>query len=94
MEKSFFRDNADDYADEVIVTGQIDLVYQNPNASKYKYTIVDFKTNQKIEPEIYYKQLSCYKKTLSQMLACEEREIRCALYYLRFAAEIDITEDC
>lgn len=94
MEKSFFGDNADDYADEVIVTGQIDLVYQNPNASKYKYTIVDFKTNQKIEPEIYYKQLSCYKKTLGQMLACDEREIRCALYYLRFAAEIDITEDC
>ena len=84
----------ENYADELIVTGQIDLVYQNAPGSKYKYTIVDYKTNQKIEPELYYAQLACYRKAISQMLGLAESEIRCVLYYLRFATEIDVTEHC
>ena len=84
----------ENYADELIVTGQIDLVYQNAPGSKYKYTIVDYKTNQKIEPELYYAQLACYRKAISQMLGLAEGEIRCVLYYLRFATEIDVTEHC
>ena len=83
-------ENQGDYADEVIVKGQIDLVYKNPESSPFKYTIVDYKTNQKIEPEIYYAQLSCYRKAVSEMLSCEEKEIRCVLYYLRFAKEVEI----
>ena len=96
IEKSFIGDEGEtaDYADELIVTGQIDLVYQNAPGAKYKYTVVDYKTNQKIEPSLYYAQLSCYRKAVSQMLGCDESEIRCVLYYLRFAAEVDITESC
>ena len=86
------KDDGEDYADELIVTGQIDLLYQNAPGSKYKYTIVDYKTNQKIEPELYYAQLACYRKAVSQMLGRAESEIRCVLYYLRFATEVDITE--
>ena len=82
------------YAKDLIVTGQIDLVYKNKEGSPYKYTIVDYKTNHKIEPELYYTQLSCYKKAVSQMTGCDESEIRCVLYYLRFAKEVDITEMC
>ena len=95
VEKSFVagESEGETYADELIVNGQIDLVYQNAGDSKYKFTIVDYKTNQKIEPEIYYAQLACYRKAVSQMLACAESEIRCVLYYLRFAEEVDITED-
>ena len=97
IEKTFIEADSDKsgetYADELIVNGQIDLVYQNADDSKYKFTIVDYKTNQKIEPEIYYAQLACYRKAVSQMLACAESEIRCVLYYLRFAEEVDITEE-
>ena len=95
VEKSFVatESEGETYADELIVNGQIDLVYQNADDSKYKFTIVDYKTNQKIEPEIYYAQLACYRKAVSQMLACAESEIRCVLYYLRFAEEVDITEE-
>ncbi|MBR1404887.1 MAG: UvrD-helicase domain-containing protein [Treponema sp.] len=97
VEKSFVAAESEEmsetYADELIVNGQIDLVYQNADDSKYKFTIVDYKTNQKIEPEIYYAQLACYRKAVSQMLACAESEIRCVLYYLRFAEEVDITEE-
>lgn len=82
------------YAKNLIVTGQIDLVYKNTETSPYKYTIVDYKTNQKIEPEVYHEQLACYRKAISQMLGVGEKEIRCVLYYLRFAKEVDISEKC
>ena len=100
VDKSFLggEDSAEvigeNYAEDLIVTGQIDLVYKNDADSKYKYTIVDYKTNQKIEPELYYSQLACYRKAISQMLGAGESEIRCVLYYLRFAAEVDVTEHC
>ena len=86
-------DDGDVYAKNLIVTGQIDLVYKNAEGSPYKYTIVDYKTNQKIEPGFYYSQLACYRKAVSQMLGCNESEIRCVLYYLRYAAEVDVS-DC
>lgn len=86
--------DGEDYAKDLIVSGQIDLVYQNESGSPYKYTIVDYKTNQTVEPQIYYTQLSCYRKAISQMLGCKESEIRCVLYYLRYAKEVDITKNC
>ena len=85
-------ESAVDYAEELIVTGQIDLVYKNSGDSKYSYTIVDYKTNQTVRPEIYFGQLSCYRKALSQMLGVSESQIRCLLYYLRFATEIDVSD--
>ncbi|WP_407428458.1 UvrD-helicase domain-containing protein [Treponema sp.] len=80
-----------EYAEELIVNGQIDLVYKNKAGSPYKYTVVDYKTNQKIEPEIYRSQLDCYRRAVSAMTGCKESEIRCVLYYLRFAEEVEIS---
>ncbi len=74
-----------------IISGQIDLVYETSDG---EYTIVDYKTNHQIEPEIYYNQLACYRQALSQMRNVPSEKIRCILYYLRHGKEVDITEDC
>lgn len=73
--------------DEKIVKGTIDLVFQNDDNT---YTIVDYKTNQTIEPEIYKTQLGFYRNAVSQMLGIAPETIKCYLYYLRFGKEIQI----
>ena len=75
-----------------IVKGSIDLVFQNEDGT---YSIVDYKTNQSIEPSIYYNQLACYRHAIAQMMGIkDEKKIRCFLYYLRFGKAVDITENC
>lgn len=75
-----------------IIKGTIDLVFENSSESPYRYTVVDYKTNQTVNPEIYYNQLSCYRQAVSQMLNVKPEEIRCCLHYLRFNKTVDITE--
>ena len=78
--------------DSKIIKGTMDLVYKNKDGS---FTVVDFKTNQSIKPELYYNQLACYRQAISKMLGIEdEKTIKCSLFYLRFAKEIDITDQC
>ena len=75
-----------------IVRGTIDLVFKSADGS---YTIVDYKTNQTMNPELYYVQLACYRQAVQEMLAVpDDVKIRCVLYYLRYHKEIDITEEC
>lgn len=74
-----------------IIKGIIDLVFQNDDGT---YTIVDYKTNQKIEPEIYVNQLACYRYAIAQMLNVVPEKIQCFLYYLRFGKSIEITQEC
>ena len=74
-----------------IIKGTIDLVFKNNDGS---FTIVDYKTNQTIEPSLYYSQLACYREAVSSMLGCDTGNIRCYLYYLRFGEAVDITKDC
>ena len=74
-----------------IISGSIDLVFENQDGT---FTIVDYKTNQKIEPEIYYNQLACYRQAVSQMMNVSCDKIKCCLYYLRFNEIRDITEQC
>lgn len=74
-----------------IVSGQMDLIFENPDGS---FTLVDYKTNHEIEPEIYYKQLACYKQALSQMRGVPSNKVRCVLYYLRHGKAVDISEEC
>ena len=75
-----------------IVRGTIDLVFKSADGS---YTIVDYKTNQTMNPELYYVQLACYRQAVQEMLALPDNvKIRCVLYYLRYHKEIDITEEC
>lgn len=75
-----------------ILKGTIDLVFQNPDGT---YTIVDYKTNQSIKPEIYYLQLASYRQAVAAMLGVKDvSSIRCVLYYLRFGEAVDITNFC
>lgn len=73
-----------------IIRGIIDLVFRNPDGS---YTIIDYKTNQTIQPEIYEAQLACYKKVISDMLQIPAGKIRCYLYYLRFGKLVEINTE-
>lgn len=75
-----------------IVNGQIDLIFKDPDSDGY--TIVDYKTNQKMQPEIYYNQLACYKDAIAKMLDVPSEKIKCFLFYLRYGKEVDITENC
>jgi len=74
-----------------IVKGTMDLVFQNSDGT---YTIVDYKTNQTMQPGIYYTQLACYRQAIASMLNTDAATIKCYLYYLRFGKEVDITADC
>ena len=75
-----------------ILKGTIDLVFENPDRT---YTIVDYKTNQSVRPEIYHMQLACYRQAVAAMLGVKDAStIRCVLYYLRFGEVVDITEQC
>lgn len=75
-----------------IINGQIDLVYENADGSGF--TIVDYKTNREVKPELYYTQLACYRNAISCMIGVDDSKVRCKLYYLRYAKEVDITEKC
>lgn len=74
-----------------IIKGVIDLVFKN---NVDTYTIVDYKTNQIINPSEYYLQIACYKNAISQMLNINTSKIKCFLYYLRYAKAVDITDEC
>lgn len=75
-----------------IVKGIMDLVFKNDDGT---YTILDYKTNQKEEPEIYYNQLACYRQAIAQMLNIEDaNSIKCYLFYLRSGHEVDISAEC
>lgn len=73
-----------------IASGSMDLVFRNRDDSQYKYTVVDYKTNQTMEPEFYRQQLECYKDALAKIFLCDPSEIRTVLYYLRFGKEAEI----
>ncbi len=71
-----------------IIKGIIDLVFKNENGT---YTIVDYKTNQTIDSEIYKGQLSCYKQIIIDMLNIKNsNDINCYLYYLRFGKFVEV----
>lgn len=74
---------------QMLVTGSIDLIFQNKDGT---YTIVDYKTDRKIAPGIYYGQQSCYRLAASRLLNCPQEKIRCYLYYTRFDKTIEITD--
>lgn len=75
-----------------IVKGVIDLLFKDKDGS---YVIVDFKTNQTKNPEIYYVQLSYYRKAVAYMFGVKDfSKIKCFLYYLRFSEAVDISEHC
>ncbi len=80
------------FKDGDFYTGSIDLLYQEASDSEGRplYTIVDYKSNSKINRERYRGQLECYRTALAQMLGVEERQIRLYLYFLRFDKALEL----
>lgn len=76
---------------EDIVNGQIDLIFKDAAG---RYTIVDYKTNQAVTPELYYTQLAFYRHAISKLFFCPKEDISCWLYYMRFAKAVDISCEC
>nr|MCR5698433.1 ATP-binding domain-containing protein [Treponemataceae bacterium] len=79
----------DEDGNDKIMNGSIDLVFKNKDSN---YTIVDYKTDSKMNPEEHYVQLNCYRKVFSELIGCEEKDINCVLYYLRYGKAVDITD--
>ena len=75
------------YHENTIFTGSIDLIFKNQNG---KYTIVDYKTDEEIEPEVHKKQQEIYKIAASKMLKCEPEQIECYLCYLLHNKEVKL----
>ncbi len=76
----------------VLVDGQIDLVFDCPEDNVLY--VVDFKSDQAIEPEKHTTQLAFYKRSAEQMFTTAKtgRQVRCYLYYLRYGKTVDCTE--
>lgn len=67
------------FHDNHLVDGQIDLFYHTEEG----YHIIDFKTDRKIQPDLYKLQLSLYEKALRE--ARGEPVVGASIYWLRFA---------
>ena len=80
--------------EKMLITGSIDLLFENAESTKEApaYTLVDYKTDQTMAPEIYYAQQSCYRTAAARLLGCDRSAIRCWLYYLRFDESLEITD--
>ncbi|MCR4733388.1 MAG: UvrD-helicase domain-containing protein [Treponema sp.] len=76
--------------DGMLITGSIDLIFENEDGT---YTIVDYKTDRRVRPQMYYSQQNCYRIAASRLLNCSESSIKCYLYYLRYDYTIDISEN-
>ena len=66
--------------DNAIFTGSIDLIYSNGDGT---YTIVDYKSDNTVEPEKYVGQQHCYRTAASKLLKVPEEKIRLRLYYTK-----------
>ena len=74
-----------------IIKGSIDLIFQNEQG---KFVIVDYKTDNEIRPELYYEQQCAYRFAAKEILGLkDEKEIELKLFFLRYAQEINITEE-
>ena len=72
---------------EAIWTGSIDLLFENPDGT---FTIVDYKSDEQIHPELYAGQQNCYRTAASKLLRVPEDKITCKLWYLKHNKEVAI----
>ncbi|MDE6351279.1 MAG: PD-(D/E)XK nuclease family protein, partial [Treponemataceae bacterium] len=75
--------------DALLVTGTIDALFEREDGT---YTIVDYKSDQTIRPAQYAAQQACYRTAAARLLGCEERAVRCYLYYLRYDMIVEVTD--
>ena len=76
---------------EHILNGSMDLIYQREDGC---YQIVDYKTDQKEQPEQYFIQQAAYRAAAAAICGVPEEKVHCALYYLRTGHQVDITAAC
>ena len=74
-----------------LITGSIDLIFQNDCNSDFEYTIIDYKTDDSICPQKYIYQQTCYKIAASKLLKIPPEKIACYLHFCSFNKTIDIT---
>lgn len=77
--------------EDYIINGSMDLIYQDHQGQLH---IVDYKTDQQQQPELYYPQQAAYRKAAAAIFCVPEDTITCSLYYLRTSTVVDITQGC
>lgn len=75
------------FMNNMIVTGSIDLYFENPDGT---ITIVDYKTDHTINMEKYRQQQLCYKKAVQDLYQLPEDKVNCILYFIRFDLFVDV----
>lgn len=71
-----YEDIINGHLKTIMVDGQIDLFY-----GKEELTIIDFKTNRRVDEALYEKQLSLYKRALEE--ATGKKVKKCLLYWTK-----------
>lgn len=74
------------YDGKSLFRGSIDLIFENEDGS---YTLVDYKTDKVINPQIHAPQQDCYRQAAKDILP-HPGNINCYLYYLRFEEEVPL----
>ncbi len=77
------------YESPYFVKGKLDLVYDDAEGN---VTIIDYKVDADIKPELYVEQQSCYYDAVKEILSVPDGKISVKLYYLRHGEFIDITD--
>ncbi len=74
-----------------IISGSMDAVFENQDNT---WTVLDYKTDLRPEPKIYYNQLAAYKKTAADLFANgDQSKIRCVLFFAETGQFVDITQE-
>lgn len=73
-----------------IITGLFDLIFQNEDKT---YTIVDYKYSENLNPQKYYSQLNCYRKTASMIFEIPENQIDCKLWDIKKSVIFQVPAD-
>lgn len=66
--------------------GSIDLIFENAGGT---YSLVDYKTDRSVIPEIHAAQQDCYRRAAVDILP-HPGKINCYLYYLRFEEAVPL----
>ncbi len=74
-----------------VIKGTMDAAFQNSDGT---WTVLDYKTDLIENPQIYYNQLGCYKKTAADLFAGgDQSKIRCLLFYAESGRFADISQE-
>lgn len=69
-----------------IFNGAVDLFFENPDGT---FTLVDYKTDAKVNPSKYFEQQACYRYALEKIYNVKISE--CWLYFTRYEKAVKIT---